>query len=180
MKFSKRSEDGRLRTDRVECSGGNGGQVVSWTPVEGVACMDDKVCFEDPIWAMNIQIPQGTSNTRETFSQKMFLKVFKGSTTGDLSCNSLRKQLCSLYKDAAWRHPVKSVIEEVNEEDSGKAHQGQTTASQAPSPVAAANLDQLVHHRRPARYNFPRQPKSASMSDTFQDTSKLSSYESNV
>ncbi|KAF4716625.1 hypothetical protein FOZ62_015759 [Perkinsus olseni] len=113
----------------------------------------------------------------------MFLKVFKGSTTGDLSCDSLRKQLCSLYKDAAWRHPVKSVMEEVNEEDSGKAHQGQkgqTTASQPPSPVAAANLEQLVHHRRPARYNYPRQPKSASMSDTLQDTSKLSSYESNV
>ncbi|KAF4694540.1 hypothetical protein FOZ60_007775 [Perkinsus olseni] len=205
MWFAKRSEKGRLRTDRVECSGGNGGQVVYWDKDEGVACMDEEKCFVDPVWAMNIKIPRGTSSTRETFSQKLFLNVFKSAATGDLSCDSLRRQLCLLYKNATAEYPVKTTLRAVDDEDRVTLrpklpryyHQnvdgtqrrpqpyeypeGQTTASRAPSSMAAANLEQLVHHRRPARYNYARRPRSAPISDdTLQDTLELSSYESTV
>ncbi|KAF4733824.1 hypothetical protein FOZ62_012899 [Perkinsus olseni] len=207
MWFAKRSEKGRLRTDRVECSGG--GQVVYWDKEEGVACMDEKVCFVDPVWAMNIRIPRGTSLTRETFSQKLFLNVFKSVTTGDLSCDSLRRELCLLYKNATAEYPVETTLRAVDDEDRVTLRpklpryyhrnvdgtqrrpqpyeypEGQITASRAPSPMAAAaNLEQLVHHRRPARYDYARRPRSrprsAPLSDTLQDTLTLSSYESRV
>ncbi|KAF4725016.1 hypothetical protein FOZ63_020081, partial [Perkinsus olseni] len=104
MWLAQSSEGGRIRTARVDCMEGSKEKVVRWAKEEGVSCLNERQCFKDPVWLINIADREGTASPRRSITEQLLSSVIGSSS--DWSCSTLRKSLCRIYDAAAKKYPV--------------------------------------------------------------------------
>lgn len=128
---------------------------------------------------MNIRISEEVPNKLEKFHQNFLFHLFNGTAYEDFTCRHLRKALCARLAEAKRSSSVQLHFKDdsvtrvmypkvpVTDERERKL-----------SPMAAANLDYLIHHKHStSRFHRLPSPGGRPRSD---DKLPVTSYESSV
>ncbi|KAF4735333.1 hypothetical protein FOZ63_033616 [Perkinsus olseni] len=105
MWLTQSSEGERMRTARVNCMERSREKVIRWAEEEGVSCINERQCFKDPVWLIDLADRAATASPPRNITEQLLSDVIGSSSAW--SCSRLRKSLCRIYAAAAAKkYPV--------------------------------------------------------------------------
>ncbi|KAF4660394.1 hypothetical protein FOL46_006154, partial [Perkinsus olseni] len=147
MWLAQSSEGGRIRTARVDCMVGSKEKVVRWAEEEGVSCINERQCFKDPVWLIDLADRAATASPPRNITEQLLSDVIGSSS--DWSCSRLRKSLCRIYAAAVKKYSV-----DLTPSLSDTADEGDATSPPSKTERAGLVLTYDLHTGVPPMYKY--------------------------